>query len=151
LSWAFDEFAAGFRAGRIDNAQHRFWRLVESVEERLDDALPGATKARWQLEATFFGHEHDQLDLELHRRAAAGRTGALVWAGPFVEFLQVEAQQIPVELAQARDRGLLVLGEALAGRAGRLARTGSKPPGVGILQAIPARKPTKGSPCTPPI
>src|SRR4051812_44416305 len=116
LSLAFDDFASGLQTGRVDLGHHRFWRLVESVEQRLEDARLGPAKGRWRLDVTFGGVEHDEVDLEVHRRVQAGQSGAPIWIGSLTAFLEADARALPADLVRTRDQGLLVLGEAPGGR-----------------------------------
>lgn len=132
LSWAFKEFARDLRQGRADIADHRFWRLVESVEQRLEANVAGRAKSRWRIDATFTGPEQDEVLIEVSTRGPRGSAGASLWSGSFREFVTLGAARLPAEIVRLRDAGILVLGEA-AGAVWRLDDLGPPPSALSVV------------------
>ncbi|WP_374659913.1 hypothetical protein [Phenylobacterium sp.] len=111
----FDDFAAGLAAGRADLADHRFWRLVESVSQRLQDGRRGAEIDRWRFEVVFSGIERDAVDVRVVRREARVQAAEPIWTGAFDDFVAAESRALPGRLIRLREGGVILLSEIAGG------------------------------------
>lgn len=106
---AFREFALLVREGTPNVASHRLWKLVESIDERLD--VGGvATSSRWRIEVRFSGWEDDLLSVRVLDRAR-GRERTF-WEGPLESLMSADRALLPAAVARCLDSGVLLLGEA---------------------------------------
>ena len=90
-------------------ASHRLWRLVESIDERLESGSV-VSASRWRIEMTFGGWEHDHVDLRVLDRAREGEK--VFWEGPLEAAGNLASDLLPSGVARCLQRGVLVFGEA---------------------------------------
>jgi hypothetical protein len=98
--------ASGLLAG------HRFWRLVESIDDRLQTEIDATASVRWWLELSFGGWEHDLIEVRLFRGRRSRTDSASEWDGPFAELLRLDETRLPRTLALGLSEGTLILSEA---------------------------------------
>lgn len=112
LASALDDFAARLKRGSGLLGGHRFWRLVESIGERIEAERAEAGLVRWRLEASFGGWEHDLMEARL--LTGTSRSALIVpdWEGPFAELLRLPPERLPVALMRSLRQAVLILSEA---------------------------------------
>ncbi len=113
LSSALHDFSKRVRSGSRLVGGHRFWRLVDSIEDRLETERDGSATRRWRLEVTFSGWEQDYADVKLLRLRRRDMEPSVEWDGAFGEMIGAGAK-LPAKLADELDKGILILTEAPA-------------------------------------
>jgi hypothetical protein len=109
---ALGDFAHRFRASRSLLGGHRFWRLVESIDERLQAEGGGTAAARWRLEVSFGGWEQDLVEARLFRGRRRSVEAGPEWEGAFAELASLPAERLPAAVTRCLEQGTLILGEA---------------------------------------
>lgn len=121
---ALQDFSHRVGAGSRLLGGHRFWRLVESIEDRLENERGDVVSARWRLEVTFGGWEQDHVEVKLLRLRRRGLDPSIEWAGIFGELLALDRAKLPNKLVHDLDKGILIFTEAPAAN-WRLEATGT--------------------------
>jgi hypothetical protein len=111
VATALRDFNQGLRARRQMLLGHRFWRLVQSIDSRLSEEQQGGRRVRWRLEIRFEGYELDVARVVLFRgRGTLDRVPS--WSGALQELEGLPRESLPNALADALQRGVLVLSES---------------------------------------
>lgn len=110
---ACDDFQSLFSIGQRLLLGHRFWTLVQRVEELLSAGTPSAQLSGWRLEASFSGFDQDIVEFRLfladRRSLDDGTEHEPVFSGSLTELISLPIVRTPKVLEKAIQSGTLLL------------------------------------------
>ncbi|WP_163009208.1 hypothetical protein [Pseudomonas viridiflava] len=112
IKTACDDFQSLFSMGQRLLSSHRFWTLVQRIEELLSAGTPSAQLSGWRLEVTFSGYDEDIIDFRLfladRRRLNHSIENESIFNGSLTKLMSLPKEKTPRPLANALKDGALL-------------------------------------------